>query len=285
MSVRVRLLVAGHSLQSEWFSRRSGGLRRVRFPATFALLEVPGQAPALFDTGYSARFFSATGPFPQRLYRLLLPVAFSPAEAATAQLGALGVLPDAVGTVVLSHLHGDHIAGLRDFPAARIVRAGPALPPEVEPGARPRARVALRTTRHGFLPELLPPDLVARSTDAAALPMVATGLPGFGAGHDLFGDGRAVLVPMPGHAPGHLGLWLPRTQGRPLFLVGDACWHREAFLSGDLPPRPVLAMLGEPAASAATVERLAALARSRPDVLVVPSHCAASVAAAQEALG
>jgi glyoxylase-like metal-dependent hydrolase (beta-lactamase superfamily II) len=285
VSVRVRLLVAGNSRQSERFSRRRGGGGHVRFPATVALLQHEQHGAVLFDTGYADRYFTATTPLPQRLYRWLLPVELPAGHSASAQLAALGVRPTEVGTVVLSHLHADHLAGLGDFPAAGVVWAAATSLHGALPGRRPSFTTAVRTTRHGFLPELLPADVLSRLTPAEELPAADTGLPGFEAGHDLFGDGSALLVPLPGHCPGHLGLWLPRTQGPPLFLVGDACWHREAFRSGDLPPERVLSMLSDAADYRATVDRLAGLARARPDILIVPSHCSTSVAEATRVLG
>lgn len=284
MAVHVRLLVAGNSVQRQRFARRSGGWQHIRFPATVALIEHPEHGSTLFDTGYAPRFREATDPLPQRLYRWLVPVEFADAESAVEQLEAFGVPADEVLTVVLSHLHGDHISGLRDFPDARIVWSSATDLAGATPGQPGSLRAALRHSRHGFLPALLPSDLFARLQAMESLPPVATGLPGFGTGHDLFGDGSVVLVPLPGHAPGHLGLWLPATQGPPLFLVGDACWLRQAFLDGDLPPTWVMGTLGGRDAYVRTVERLAGLAAARPDVLIVPSHCAESVAGAADAL-
>ena len=284
MTINVRLLVAGRSVQRQRFARRSGGWQRIGFPATVALLEHPEYGHTLFDTGYAPRFREATDRFPQRLYRWLVPVELDADDAAVEQLGALGITPGQVPTVVLSHLHGDHIGGLRDFPDARIVWSAATELAGATPGLPGSLGAALGTTRHGFLPALLPPDLLGRVQAMESMPVVDTGLPGFGTGHDLFGDGSVVLVPLPGHAPGHLGLWLPATQGTPLFLVGDACWLRAAFLSGDLPPAWVLRTLGGQESYTHTVESLARLAAARPDIVIVPSHCAESVADAIGAL-
>ncbi len=119
--------------------------------------------------------------------------------------------------------------------------------------------------------------------DPSTLPSVETGLPGLAEGYDVVGDGSIVAVPLPGHSPGHLGLWLPSTQGPPVLLVGDACWLR-ASLTGDLPPRQVIATMHDPDAYVATIAALGRLAEARPDILLVPSHCESSVAAARAVL-
>lgn len=43
----------------------------------------------------------------------------------------------------------------------------------------------------------------------------------FTASHDLLCDGRLVLLPTPGHAPGSLSLLVRRTGGAPPLMVGD----------------------------------------------------------------
>ncbi len=279
MTVRLTLLEAGRSRQLEALARAGGSWRWISFPATVAVVEHSRHGVLLFDTGYSERFFTATARLPQQLYRRLVPARLAPGEAAVDQLAALGIEAATVGTVLLSHLHGDHLSGLRDFPRAAILLSAATDLRGAAPGRTATGRTAWRTTASGFLPELLPADLAGRRSDIEALPEVATGLPGFADGRDVFGDGSAVAVPLPGHAPGHLGLWLPATQGPPVFLVGDACWLAAAFTRGALPPAPVRALAGQAGpAYRRTVAGLAALALARPDVAIVPSHCQDSVA-------
>ncbi|HBY22249.1 MAG TPA: MBL fold metallo-hydrolase [Propionibacteriaceae bacterium] len=278
-AVDLHLLVAGHSTQRELLARRGGSWRKVPFPATVALI-VHATGPALYDTGYSSHYLDATTPFPERLYRWVIPGSITPRETASAQLADYGYAADQVGTIVLSHLHADHSSGLRDFPSARII-AGEASP--TTPSERAHGRL-VTTTRQGLLPATLPPDYATRRIAPTSLPLVDTGLPQIPLGYDVFGDHSVVIVPLPGHSPDHLGLWIPATQGPPVLLVGDACWSRAA-LTGSLPPRPVLASMHNPTAYVRTIEALSGLARSRPDILIVPSHCHESVTAAQAVLG
>ena len=46
----------------------------------------------------------------------------------------------------------------------------------------------------------------------------------FTVGHDVFGDGAVWAVPLPGHAPGQLGVLFTDQAGRTGFAVADACW-------------------------------------------------------------
>jgi glyoxylase-like metal-dependent hydrolase (beta-lactamase superfamily II) len=270
------LLVAGHCTQLERFTRRGGRWRPIEFPSSVGLIRHPDAGVLLFDTGYSPRFAEATSRLPYRLYSLLLPVTCTPWDAVRTQLADRGIAADEVRTVVLSHLHGDHVAGLRDFPAARIVVGQGELPRDW------RTASAWTHAGHGFVPDLLPADLDARIGQPGA--QVGTGLRDpFGQGHDLLGDGSVFTVPLPGHTAGHQGVWLPSVGPDGLLLVGDACWTERAFTHGELPPGFILRS-GDEGHYRAVVDGLARLHRARPELIIVPSHCWPSIRRAQAAV-
>lgn len=265
----VEVIVAGHCVQLERFVRRGGPWRPIEFPAAVAIVPHPGGGVALFDTGYAPRFHTATARLPYRLYPALLPVTCTEADTARSQLAARGIGAEAVKLVVLSHLHGDHVAGLRDFPSARVVIGDGALPANWRTGS------AWRNTAHGFVPVLLPDDLEQRLLPLADLPVGPTGLGGrLRNGHDLFGDATAFVIPLPGHTDGHLGLWLPGSGPDGVLMVGDAVWHRRAISHGEL-PLPFLR--GRRPLYEQVVTELARLHGERPDLAIVPSHCSASL--------
>jgi glyoxylase-like metal-dependent hydrolase (beta-lactamase superfamily II) len=283
--VRVRLLVAGHSRQREALAQRGGRWRQIQFPATVAVIS-HHTGTLLFDTGYAAGYFAATRPFPQRLYRWLVPVELAAGESAREQLAALGVGADQIGSVLISHLHADHIGGLRDFPAARLLVSADADLHGLVPGRPAERSAAWAATSHGYLPSLVPHDFWQRRAPIEDLPAIDTGLPGFDRGYDLFGDASAIAVPLEGHAAGHVGLWLPQTQAEPLFLIGDACWLRTAFTADRQPPAPVRALaFHDGRGYRRTMSALAELAGERPEVVILPSHCAGSLAEAQARFG
>ena len=272
----VELLVAGHCVQLERLVRRGGAWRSIEFPSLVAVLAHPEGGVVLYDTGYAPRFQAATAQLPYRLYSALLPVTCEPSDAAVSQLAARGIAVEDVRHVVLSHLHGDHVAGLKDFPQAGIVVGDRALATEW------RIRAAWCNTAHGFVPALLPGDIERRIVGLGALPVGPTGLDGrLRNGHDLFGDGSALIIPLPGHVTGHLGLWLPGAGPDGLLLVGDAVWNRRAFTHGELPIPP---LQGDRQHYGGVVDELARLHAERPKLLIVPSHCTASIAKARAAL-
>jgi len=263
----VRLLSAGFCLHPEFMSIRGGGWKPCRFPAGFVYLRHSRFGHVLFDAGYSDHFRKETASFPNLLYAKLMPPHFEAADRACDQIERMGVCASEVGMVVLSHFHADHIAGLRDFPKARIVasRSGYA--------AMRKAR-GIAGLLNGLLPGLMPADADDRMRfiDAFAATTLPHALGEFGQARDLFGDGSALLVDLPGHSIGQIGLYLPETPQGALFLVADAAWSLDAIADLRPPPRLVTAMLGETGAYRRTLEHLHRLRQTMPNLAIRPAH-------------
>ena len=173
-------------------------------PVNCFLIERP-DGLVLFDTGQTVA--AAAPGYRPRWHPFLRLARFElrPEDEAAAQLRALGHTVDDVHTVVLSHLHTDHVGGLEAFAGAEVIvtrveweRAG---------GLAGRLR--------GYVPQHWPPGLVPRLADYRG-PAVGP----FATSHALSGDGDLLLLPTPGHTPGHAAL-LVREHGRQLLLAGD----------------------------------------------------------------
>jgi glyoxylase-like metal-dependent hydrolase (beta-lactamase superfamily II) len=267
-------LRAGACRHPECVVLRGGSLASREFPALVVHLQHPRHGHVLFDTGYTEAFHAATRPFPERLYAWTTPVRLAAGECARTRLQTRGVAPQDIGTVVLSHLHGDHAAGLGDFPDARVALRRDAFE-ALQEASRWNA------VRKGYLRALLPSNLPSRACWIEDLPghVLPRELEAFGAGRDLFGDGSFLLVDLPGHAPGHVGAFFIDGDRGPTFLLADACWTREA-LEAWRPPHPVSHLVTHDApAMRRTLHALVALRARSPGLLMVPSHCAATLAA------
>ncbi|MBC8141456.1 MAG: MBL fold metallo-hydrolase, partial [Armatimonadetes bacterium] len=168
---------------------------KVNCYATCALLHHTEKGWLLFDTGYAPRVVEATHDFPYSLYAMATPLHIRPERAAVNQLPRLGLSPADIQTIVVSHFHADHIGGLLDFPEAVLVCSRDAY-------AAVAGLTGLAAVRRAFLPALMPPDFVERAVWTETL-SATTGKPEH---RDLFGDGSCVLVPLPGHAAGQIGL-------------------------------------------------------------------------------
>lgn len=266
--IRFHLLKAGHCTHPECLAMRGGRWASLRFPALCGVLEHPQRGIVLFDTGYSTHFMEATRPFPERAYRWVTPVTLAPQETLVAQLARLGIAADAVRHVIISHYHGDHVAGLKDFPRARFwsTRAD-------YDGLRRRSR--LGNLFHACLPALLPGDFAARlhfAEDAGRMLLPREFRP-FDEGFDLFGDGSMAGIPLPGHSSGQMGLAFRRADGRHVLLAADACWTRNSLDEDRLPTWIASRLFDSRPDYRATFGRLRALAEGGAGVAIVPSHC------------
>lgn len=262
-----QLFEAGHCRHPEIAVRRDGSLTACEFPSLAAALHHREHGWLLFDTGYAGHFLDATTPFPERLYRWTTPVHGACEQALAGQLSGQGIDAAHIGHIVLSHLHGDHVAGVADFPQAQVYCAAAAW-------QHLRRCNRVQATANGYLPALLA-DAAPRLRHFHQLPLAATvpaELAGFAHPHDLFGDGAVLLVDLPGHAAGHSGLWFDDGSG-PVLLIADAAWSSDALEKGVLPPAVVTAWLGDGPAYRDTFARLHALGRQHPHVRLVPSHC------------
>ncbi len=249
-------------------TRRDAGLTPAVFPALAALIVHPDEGPMLFDTGYDPAFMAATDPFPERLYRWATPVTLEPGQAVADQLPAFGFTPDDIRAVVVSHFHGDHIAGLTRFPRARIFCARAGL-------NQIRRKSRFARVRHGLLAALAPGDVDARAVFFEDRPQVALGpdMMPFGTGADLLGDGSLLAVQLPGHCPGHWGLLVRQTDDRTRFLIADAAWSSGAVRDDVPPPRLTTALLGDTGTYRETLNALHRLWARNPELIVTPSHC------------
>jgi glyoxylase-like metal-dependent hydrolase (beta-lactamase superfamily II) len=228
----------------------------------------------LYDTGYSDHFQRATEPFPERLYRWATPPILPLEQRLEAQLGMRGLRLSDIGWSLISHFHGDHVAGLRDLTKARFLCLQEDL-------ADLRRRGRIDGLRHGLLPTLLPRDFESRLDFAESRP--ATRLEGVWAafgpqGHDLFSDGSIVAIALPGHSPRQMGLRLREASGRELLLCADAAWSRRAWENEEWPALPARWVMHDWPSYQRTVRALGALARHQREVMILPSHCEASLA-------
>jgi glyoxylase-like metal-dependent hydrolase (beta-lactamase superfamily II) len=264
--VKISWFKAGYCTHPEAVTLPGASWKTVSFPALFALIQNTTVGNILFDTGYSSRFFTETVHFPNRLYALITPVFFQPAESAMTQLQHQGIAPEAIHSIVISHFHADHVGGIADFPQATYFCSQSA-------HAEIKAKKGFQALKSGLLPGLMPDDFEARSHYVETTEKIAA-FPGlFEIGYDLLGDRSLIAVPLPGHAAGQLGLVIKDEGGQVYFLVADACWSSQAYreLIG---PRAIAQIIFEnPRIYRETLTKLHHLHRQRPDIRIIPTHC------------
>ncbi len=257
------ILDTGYCLAREDHLIQGGRRLQVQCHSIVALLRHPQQGWLLWDTGYAPRMLDATSSLPFSLYRRATPLRLDARLAVAAQLSRWHLSPGDIRYVLLSHFHADHIAGLRDFPEAALIASETAYLDVV-------SRRGLRALQRAFIPELLPDDFMKRArlfSDFAG-----PSLPALGATHDLFNDGSLLLIPLPGHAHGQIGLLAQTTRGRILF-AADGCWLRRSIYEQRPPSRITQLVVDDAHAVRTTIHHLHDFIQASSDVIVIPSHC------------
>ena len=129
------------------------------------------------------------------------------------QLAELGIRPDDIDVVGVSHFHFDHIGQLPDFPAAKLYigKRDWDLLTQSEP------------------PAFLDPKPFARwiSGGGTVEPVARD--------KDIFGDGRVVMLDMPGHTPGHHVLLVRLANMGSVLLSGDQAYFQENYDGNGVP--------------------------------------------------
>ena len=183
----------------------------------------------------------------------------APVRPVRDQLDHAGLPP--VRSIVLSHAHWDHASALADFPEAEVRVAAEELAV---------VRAGGRGSGHPW-----PSQVGSPTIRWSPLALADTPYEGFDRHLDLFGDDRVVVVAMPGHTPGSVGVFVRTGAGRRLFLVGDAVWNAGALgePAGQEKFAPARWIVdGDAAQVRDVITRIRESQRRDPALIVVPAH-------------
>jgi glyoxylase-like metal-dependent hydrolase (beta-lactamase superfamily II) len=188
----------------------------------------------LWDTGLPAALLNAP----------LGDAAMNPTLAQTipAQLEKIGVQPEKISTVGISHYHFDHVGQAADFPKAGLLI-----------GAADFKAFTSDPAPFGLEPDLLAPWLKGGSKVETV-----TG------DKDVFGDGTVTMLSMPGHTPGSYGLLVKLANTGPVLLSGDVAHFEKQLETENVPPFNT-----DRAESLASMDRLRHIAKTLKATLIV----------------
>lgn len=191
--------------KSLFFPANAQGMRIVAPVSSYLIVHPKGKV--VFDTGiHCDALADPAGRLGKRIASLFA-IRSRAGEDVVSQLAALGIKPDDIRYVVNSHFHFDHCGCNASFPNAQFLVQRAEL-------AAARAEPKRYDAKDWDLP------LDYRAVDGE---------------HDVFGDGSVVLLPTPGHTPGHQSLWIRASGATQFVLAGDACYTREHLEKTILP--------------------------------------------------
>ena len=167
------------------------------------------QANVLFDTGCHPSVPEDPEGRWGGLAKLMVPI-MQPGEHVLTGLAGLGLDPDDIDMVINSHLHPDHCGCNAFFRKATFLVHADEL----------SAARASDSEANGYLAvdwdQPMPFDAINSQ-------------------RDVFGDGRIVLLPLPGHTPGSIGALARLDRSGTFLLAGDTVSLRETLDTGIIP--------------------------------------------------
>ncbi|TAE50401.1 MAG: MBL fold metallo-hydrolase, partial [Bacteroidetes bacterium] len=152
----LQLLTCGYCTSDQRIALAGAPGKTIRFPALTALIRHPKYGNIVFDTGYASRVLTETKRWPGFLLGLATPIYFREEENLVRQLAQMGITPEQVPYLIISHFHADHTGGLLDFPESKIICHRDALGPAL-------SKTGMAALRYGMLSRLFPPDIKERA--------------------------------------------------------------------------------------------------------------------------
>jgi len=226
----------------------------------------------LFDTGQDRRSVTDPSYFPGGFvghnYRRLAKFDIPEDRTLGEQLSALGHDIADVRVAILSHLHQDHIGGLRELPTtAEVLVSGE----DLASVDKPLAVLGGLMRDHIMLPGIRWVPIEMRPVEDGSISPFTTG-------HDVMGDGSLLLLPTPGHTPGSTSLLL-RSQGLPpMLFVGDLTYDAQLLAQDRVPGVGKRKVLHE------TTRRVRQLADRFPGMPILAAHDPAAAGLLEAAL-
>jgi N-acyl homoserine lactone hydrolase len=183
----------------------------IELPVPCALLR-HSQGNVLFDTGCHPSVPDDPQARWGGLAKIMTPI-MPPGENVVSGLASIGLQCDDIDVVVCSHLHPDHCGCNTFFKRASVV----VHKKEIEAARAPGAESA------GYLAAEWEQDAPVDELDGE---------------RDLFGDGRIVLIPFPGHTPGSIGALVALDRSGKFLLASDTV-SMKAAIDRDILPRNI----------------------------------------------
>ncbi|WP_226665503.1 MBL fold metallo-hydrolase [Metabacillus litoralis] len=264
----LKLYECGYCTHPEKIVNPKKNLKSIKFPATVALLKHSQQGYMLFDTGYASHFLQETKYFPYSIYSKLTPVYFLENQSIKNQLEKDGINANEISTIILSHFHGDHVGGLKDFPKANILTSKKAY-------TNISGLTKVKALTKGCLLELLPEDIEKRMSffDESTFLQLDNRYGPFNKGIDLFGDSSVIAIDLTGHAIGQTGLFVQLPSGKRVLLCADAVWVSEAYEKMILPHKIAHLLIEDVNSYKENVKNLHELSKQAPEIDILPTHC------------
>ena len=204
----------------------------------------------VIDTGETAKatepgYFPAWHPYFKKVKEWV-----TPEQEVGPQLQALGIRPNDVRWVIMTHLHTDHAGGLHHFPKSEILVMRRAF--ELASGFAGQVR--------GFLPQHWPSWFAPKLIDLAPDPFGP-----FPGSFQVTGTADVIIVPTSGHTDAHVSV-VVKDFDTTYFFAGDASYTQRLMLDQQIDGVGLNAQ-----AARQTLQRIRQFVQTTPTVYL-PTH-------------
>jgi N-acyl homoserine lactone hydrolase len=199
--------------QKQFFTAGRGLLEPFDVPVPYFLIEHP-KGYVLFDTGNALEVAQDKNKHWKGIVQAYDPV-MKEDEWCVNQIKKVGVKPEDIKYVILSHLHLDHAGGVGHFPNAKYI-------------------VQRDELHFAYVPDYYMKGAYIRADFDKDVDWFI--LEGWrNDKFDVFGDGSLIIYFTPGHTPGHQSLLVNLEKDGPMFLTADSCYTSENIDEDVLP--------------------------------------------------
>ncbi|MFC1485392.1 N-acyl homoserine lactonase family protein [bacterium] len=230
--------------KKHFFTMNKGINEPFEVPVPFFLIKHP-KGNVLFDTGNALEVAKDSQKHWGAAVEAYLPV-MREDEYVVNQLKTIGINPEDIRYVVLSHLHLDHAGGVGAFPNATYIVQRK----ELEWAYVPDFYQKLAYIKADFDKDVKWLLLEGEKDD----------------NYDIFGDGKLKIWFTPGHSPGHQALLISLENSGDYLLADDSCYTEE-ILNEDILP----GLMWSPTETIRSINRMR-YARDVKDVKIITGH-------------
>lgn len=214
IELSLSIIETGYGEAPESFVYKGGSLFKKRKLSHIAVLIQHPKGNFVFDTGLGSeieeQFHNNVTSFMDKQF-----FKFTKVESLREALIKNNFNIDSVDFIIASHLHNDHVGGIKDFPKATILTTieeyNYAMSEEAHAPTYYKEQYNESTIKWDFIDFKEKPYQV------------------FSRSYDVFDDGTIVLVPLPGHTKGSIGMFVNLQSGKQYFFIGDLTWALEAI--------------------------------------------------------
>ena len=251
------VIETGYAKTPEAFVYRGGSLFKTRKLSHVSILIQHPKGTFVFDTGLGSeiegQFHDHFSFIDRQLFK------FTKLKSLVETLNENNFNPDSIDFIIPTHLHFDHAGGIKDFD-------------------HPTVWTTKEEYDHAFSEEATPPAFIKEQYEAAFIKWKFMEFDTityeiFNESYDVFEDGTVVLVKLPGHTKGSLGMFVNLKSGTRYFFTGDLTWAAEAFNTpSEKHAIPRKKVDGNREKVKETIVQVHYLKKKKPELKIVPAH-------------